>query len=536
MDNQVKYTVTANDMLSGKLQGMNSSAQTLEGTMGGLSKIMGTLGIGFAVFKGLEFVKDGIESVEKLHQAQAQVNAGLESTGGIAGLTAKGLQEMAAQFASTTKSSRSDITELQSVMLTFPAIVKETFPQATQAILDMSTRLGTDAKSSAIQVGKALQDPIRGITALRRVGVNFSESQTDVIKKLVETGQKAKAQGLILAELNTEFGGSAAAAFNADPLAKFSKMMGSLKMAIGEGAMAILESLMPAMEMIAGAFKSFGNGIKEVIHWLEEHNNVAQSLKIFLGSVVAIIIIYNTQQKLAALYTAFTTASFIATTFAAGAMTAGMAGASMGGMVLAGVMALLQSVNPFFYIVVAIAAVVTAVMYCYNHFEKFRATVWAVGAVIKEYIMVWGDLFKGFGIILQGVFTMDLGKIKEGFNKITDTVKNSATRIGKAAKDGYKSGLGDFAKDKAEEGKEKKTTKGLAGVKPMATTAAVKPKEKTSAVSGSKVVTINVTIGSLINDFQIKTTNLQESTTAIKDKVTQALTSALNDSQIIAGQ
>lgn len=539
MDNKVQYTITANDMLSGKLQGMNSSAQTLEGTMGGLSKIMGTLGIGFAVFKGLEFVKAGIEKIEELHQATAQVQAALTSTNNAAGLSMKQLEESAKSLSANSKFGRADIFGMQSLLLTFTSVKDKIFNEAQPAIMDLATRMGGDLKGASIQVGKALNDPIQGMTALRRVGVSFSESQKTVIKHLQETGDLAGAQKIILKELATEFGGSAAAAFNADPLAKFTKMMGSLKMAMGEGAMEILESLMPALEMIGEGFKSFGNGIRDVIHWLEEHNNVAKSLKIFLGSIVAVILIYNAQQKLSAIYTAFTTASFIANTFATSAMTAGFAGASTGGMVLAGVMAIINSVNPFFYIAIAIAAVVTAVVYCYQHFETFRAIIWAVGAVIKEAVMIWMDLFKGFATILQGVFTLDLDKITAGFNKITDTVKNSATRIGKAAKDGYTAGISDFAKDKVEEGKEKKT-KGLAGVKPMAINGAekagVKGKDsKANSVSGSKVVTINVTIGSLINDFQIKTTNLQESTTAIREKVVQALTGAINQSQIVAG-
>jgi hypothetical protein len=68
MDNQIRYTITANDMVSGKLQGMQGQAVKLESTMGGLTKIMGTLGISFGVFKGLEFIKGGIEKVEKLNQ------------------------------------------------------------------------------------------------------------------------------------------------------------------------------------------------------------------------------------------------------------------------------------------------------------------------------------------------------------------------------------------------------------------------------------------------------------------------------------
>jgi hypothetical protein len=146
-------------------------------------------------------------------------------------------------------------------------------------------------------------------------------------------------------------------------------------------------------------------------------------------------------------------------------------------------------------------------------------------------------MFKGLGMILKGVFTLDFETVKAGFDKITDTIKGSAMRLGKSAKEGYSAGIGDFAKDQAKE-TESKTTKKLGAVKPMNTSAgvgAVAEKKPTAGVSGTKVVTVNVTIGNLINDFKIQTTNIQESTTAVKDKVLQALTSALNDSQLIAG-
>ena len=82
-------------MLSGKLQSMNQNAGLLNSTMSGLSKIMGTLGVGFAVFKGLEFVKGGLEKVHELKQATAQVQAVLTSTNQMAGLSMKQLEESA---------------------------------------------------------------------------------------------------------------------------------------------------------------------------------------------------------------------------------------------------------------------------------------------------------------------------------------------------------------------------------------------------------------------------------------------------------
>jgi len=66
-----------------------------------------------------------------------------------------------------------------------------------------------DLKGAAIQVGKALNDPKIGLTALQRSGITFSDSQKQVIEKLQETGKYAEAQRLIIKELESQFGGSA---------------------------------------------------------------------------------------------------------------------------------------------------------------------------------------------------------------------------------------------------------------------------------------------------------------------------------------
>ena len=76
----------------------------------------------------------------------------------------------------------------------------------------MSVALGQDTTTSAMQLGKALNDPIKGMTALRRVGVTFTEAQEKQIKKLQESGDTMGAQKIILRELRDEFGGSAKAA------------------------------------------------------------------------------------------------------------------------------------------------------------------------------------------------------------------------------------------------------------------------------------------------------------------------------------
>jgi hypothetical protein len=77
---------------------------------------------------------------------------------------------------------------------------------------NLSVAMGKDLNSSAILVGKALNDPVKGVGALSRAGVQFTASQKDTIKALVDSGNVMGAQKLILKELETQFGGSAKAA------------------------------------------------------------------------------------------------------------------------------------------------------------------------------------------------------------------------------------------------------------------------------------------------------------------------------------
>lgn len=157
------------------------------------------------------FGKQSVDAYNESAKAIAQTNAVLKSTGQIAGVTAEQVTHLATSLQKSTTFSDEAVRSSENLLLTFTNIGKNIFPDATKAVLDMSVALGQDTKSSAIQLGKALQDPILGVTALRRVGVNFNEKQRDVIKNLVETGHSLEAQKMILKELSTEFGGSASA-------------------------------------------------------------------------------------------------------------------------------------------------------------------------------------------------------------------------------------------------------------------------------------------------------------------------------------
>ena len=115
-------------------------------------------------------------------------------------------------------------------------------------------------EKSTIRLGKALNDPIKGVTALSRVGVTFTDGQKEQIRVLVESGRTMDAQKIILKELGSEFGGAAEAA--ADPWSRLQVIFGNVKESIGT---ALLPALNGAATFLADKF------IPAVRDWWQTH-------------------------------------------------------------------------------------------------------------------------------------------------------------------------------------------------------------------------------------------------------------------------
>jgi hypothetical protein len=232
-----------------------------------------------ALFEGYEFFTKSAETFEALEKANAQVAAGLKSTHSISGETMESLKSDQVTFREKVDYSKAAIADMQAQLLTFPGISKKVFPQVEQDVLDMATRLHKGIDETAIMVGKALQDPDHGITALRRVGVDFNKQQTEYVKTLVKVGETAKAQAYILAELETEFGGSAEAAAKANPFFEFDKSVELLEEDLGELIKEIKVHFAPTLMEVANAFK-------DSIDWMREH----KELLLEIGDAVKLLI------------------------------------------------------------------------------------------------------------------------------------------------------------------------------------------------------------------------------------------------------
>jgi len=230
----------------------NASAPTKK--LGGLmSSLFSPAAIASAAIAGIGFaVGKMISAAEESRKVMAQTEAVLKSTGGAAGVSAEQVARYATELSRMTNFDDEAIQSAENLLLTFTKVGKEIFPQATETILDMSVALGQDAKSSAIQLGKALQDPIAGITALRRVGVAFTEQQKNQIQALVESGRSLDAQKLILKELSVEFGGSAKAAASGMTILKNS--LGNIGESIGGVFLPVLDGAARSIARLSDSF------------------------------------------------------------------------------------------------------------------------------------------------------------------------------------------------------------------------------------------------------------------------------------------
>lgn len=223
---------------TGSIGGLGSSLNSLAGSLIGPLSAVG----------GLMLLKDGltfsVAAAKEAAAVNAQLDAVLKSTGGAAGMTASAVQELSAKMEGLTNFDDEAVTSGQNLLLTFTNIGSSVFPRATQSILDMSTALGQDVSASAMQLGRALNDPIAGVAALRRVGVQLSGEQQAMVASFMAVNDVASAQGVILAELEKEFGGSAAAAREADGgFIAFQNSLGNLAEVIGTNALPALQSL-----------------------------------------------------------------------------------------------------------------------------------------------------------------------------------------------------------------------------------------------------------------------------------------------------
>jgi hypothetical protein len=253
-------------------------------------------------------------------------------------------------------------------LLTFKNLAKSAnvvggaFDRANMAALDMAAAGFGSAEGNAVQLGKALQNPIKGITALAKSGVDFTDQEKEKIKVLTESGKLLEAQEIILLAVENQVGGTAKA--TADDSKRVAEAFKQISQAIGQTLLPILEAVMPFFLGIAA--------------WAKENPGTFKIVAAAIGAIALAILAVN---------------------FA-------------------------MAANPFTLIALLIGAVIVGLIAAYKRFEVFRQIVDVVFKGIRtgfgfvvDYLKFVAGIYKEIFNGIAKAWNNTIGKLSFDFPK-----------------------------------------------------------------------------------------------------------------------
>jgi hypothetical protein len=277
------------------LRQANAQFAKLQGSIGSLGRNFAIAGAAIAGAGAI--IAKNAQSLARIERITAQTESVLKSTGTTANGTAKDISNLAGSLENLTATEAETIQEGANLLLTFKNIQNQAgagndiFNQTTAAMVDVARAMGTNASTEAIRLGKALNDPIKGISALSRVGIQFTEDQKAQIKALQQSGDLMGAQKIILAELQSQFGGSGAA--YAKTFSGQLELMGHELGTIGEEAtMAVMPALQGLVEQLRELIPVIGPQLKaaiESVDWNKLTQDVVNLATFFIKNATAIV-------------------------------------------------------------------------------------------------------------------------------------------------------------------------------------------------------------------------------------------------------
>jgi len=290
----------------------------------------------------------------------------------------------------------------QAKLLTFADLAKSAdvaggaFDRATQAAIDLAAAGFGTAEGNAVQLGKALNDPIKGIAALAKSGVTFTKQEKEKIKTLVESNKTLEAQELVLAAIEKQVGGTALA--TADDTAKMKEAFAQASQQIGLALLPLLNKLVPILQQVAQFFA--------------ENKNIVVIVGSVIAGLAATILVLNGALKA---YKAIQTIVTIAT-------------AAWNAVIAA---------NPITLIVIAIAALVAGLVLAYQRFESFRNLVDTVFAAIRTAVSATVGFVRNNWDIILAILTGPIGAVILIWRRFGENIKTIFVGVANAIRGAF---------------------------------------------------------------------------------------------------
>lgn len=388
--------VTVMEMV-GKLVGDTTD---FERSMAGAERSMGVtakrirVGAGIAataITGGLVVAaKVGWDQFQSGQLVAAQTEAVLKSTGDAANVTASHIKDLGVALMNKSGIDDQVIRSGENVLATFQDVRNEAgkgrdiFDQATRAALDLSVATGRDLTSANKTVGRALNDPIKGLASLTRLGIKFTDQEKAQMQTMVDHNNIIGAQQVILAKLNTAYGGSA------DISGTVAGKMAIAREQFKNTAETLVGALLPAFTAIMGPIASMAA-------FLGRHTTLTKALVVALGGLAVVL-------------------------YAVSAATRIYAAAQV-------ILNVAMSANPIGIVVVALAALAVGLVVAYKKSETFRRIVGAAADFVKSHWLLLAGVLTGALIPAIVLVVQHFRAIKDVFLSVSIAVLGGVKKI-----------------------------------------------------------------------------------------------------------
>ena len=375
-------------------------ADTMGSTMTKAGVIAG--GALLAIGAGAKHLEGIGEAADAADKRIANITNSMGLMGGQAAAVSGRLSKMAEDVAKKTGIDPNVIKQGEATLSTFDKIaasanqVGGVFDRATKASVDLSAAGFGSVESASTMLGKALNDPIKGLTALNRVGVQFTDDQKNQIQALVESGDTLKAQEIILKNVERQVGGTAEA--TADSADKQKVAWQLTQEQLGKKLIPVFEKY---RDIVSGAAEWIGNHAELVIA-------LGGALAVAAGAVLAITTAYKIFTAIQGIQTAFQLANNSA--WLASPVT---------WIVLA--------------IIAAIAALILIIVLVVKHWDQVRQAGEAVWLAIKLAASAAGDTFQRVFTAIGSWWNGLVNSWRAGFDALIGWIKTALDWLGRIA-------------------------------------------------------------------------------------------------------
>lgn len=362
----IKALLDASDVGKGiksidnNLSGLNKSVQRQNKAFKGLA-------VGAAAFVAASgitsFFGDAIKGAEDSATTTKKLGNVFASMGDKSGKAFRAAQKGAGDLSKAIAVDDDEIAKVQTKLATFGSVWNDPIngakqmKKATELAFDLEAAGFGSAENNVVQIGKALENPVKGINALAKSGVSFTEEQKEQIKNLVEQGKLYEAQQIVVGALDKQVGGTAKAGVTASQ---------RLNVAWGEFQETVGQKLLPVFEKVTTfiADKLLPK-VEELFGWVERNQDVLKPIAVLIAGVTAAFVVWTA--------------------------------------VLAVFNAVLAA-NPIVLVVIGIAALVAALIVAYKRFEGFRKVVDTVWTAVKAaFVAAWPVIKAVFSGIVAAV-------------------------------------------------------------------------------------------------------------------------------------